>query len=296
MSQKQSSSCWVCGSVGATLVKHNNSRQLSADDFRITDAKYGVTEDIYQCRECGFLYCPEMPDLLHYYEKMEDAEYESTREQRAMQLRRLLAGASPSAAGKRLLDVGAGSGILIEEAIELGYEAIGVEPSIYLANAAKKRGLPVIVGSFPSDAITGKFDVITLIDIIEHVDNPREILSCVRQLLGQNGTCLIVTPDVSSLAARLLGWRWWHFRLAHVGYFNKRTLTLLLKQSGLQIDAIRRPGWFFPADYLFSRAMSYLPAFARISPPKFLKKVVVPLNLGDSLMLVCKAVPDSHTQ
>ncbi len=291
MNRTPENRCWVCGHDGGRQVKAGSRRQPSADDFRITDASYGVTADIFQCDACGFLYCPRLHNPLDHYASMEDSEYEATRQQRALQFARLLSKIPAVAPGKRLLDIGAGSGILVEEARKRGCEAIGIEPSVYLASAARQRDLPVIEGSFPNDAIAGQFDVITLIDVIEHVDNPLEILNSARQLLAPDGVCVLVTPDVGSVAARLLGWRWWHFRVAHIGYFNERTLALLLRNGGLQSIASWRPGWFFPADYLATRAIGYLPKRLRFSPPVWFGKVVVPLNLRDSLLHVCKALP-----
>lgn len=294
MNETLTKGCWVCGHEGSRQVKTGSRLQPSADDFRITDASYGATADIFQCTACGFLYCPHLHNPLDHYASMEDREYEATRQQRALQFAKLLARIPAVAAGKRLLDIGAGSGILIEEAIKLGCDTIGVEPSTYLADAAKQRGLPVITGSFPNAAIEGPFDVITLIDVIEHVDNPLEILDSARRLLAPDGVCVLVTPDLGSLAARILGWHWWHFRVAHIGYFNERTLALLLGNCGLVSIASWRPGWFFPADYLATRAIGYLPKPLRFSPPAWLGKLVVPLNLHDSLLHICKAMPGAR--
>ena len=76
-----------------------------------------------------------------------------------------------------LLDVGAGSGILVEEALAFGFAARGVEPSNPLQATAAQRGLPVTRGVLPPlpEFSRGHGDeVVTLIDVIEHVPNPVE--------------------------------------------------------------------------------------------------------------------------
>ncbi len=285
--------CWVCGSTHTQKVKPANYQSIDAKDFRITDAQYGVTADVYRCFECDFLFCPEMGDLLSFYAQMDDVEYQNTRTQRALQMRYLLRQAeialshNESPENLRLLDVGAGSGIMVEEAIKSGFEAVGLEPSQSLCSAAQEMQLPVINECFPSAQVTSQFDVITLVDIIEHVDNPKALLLQVQQQLKEGGVCLLVTPDVKSVVARVLGWRWWHFRVAHVGYFSRVNMQRLLEDCGLSVRVFRRPGWYFPADYLFERAMQYLPKAIRFSAPRFLKRFTVPLNLGDSLMFIC---------
>ena len=64
----------------------------------------------------------------------------------------------------------------------------------------------------------------TLVDVIEHVADPLALLRGARDYVAPGGLVLLVTPDVDSVAARLFGKRWWHLRLAHVGYFNRRSL------------------------------------------------------------------------
>jgi hypothetical protein len=85
-----------------------------------------------------------------------------------------------------------------------------------------------------------------------------------------------------------MGQRWWHYRLAHIGYFNVTTLRRLLEDSGFDIIAIHRPSWYFPASYLVQRLMQYLPAFMRASPPAWLDRITIPLNLFDSLLVICR--------
>lgn len=149
---------------------------------------------------------------------------------------------------------------------------------------AKKYGLPVYLGTFPHPELTGQYDVVTLIDVIEHVSNPVNLLSDICNAISDNGIVVVVTPDVGSLMARILGWKWWHFRIAHIGYFNKKTLGMALDKAGFQLIRMARPTWYFTANYLFERASKYLPSFLRIPAPCFLRKIVIPLNLGDSLL------------
>jgi hypothetical protein len=70
--------------------------------------------------------------------------------------------------------------------------------------------------------------------------------------------CWRSSPDVESLTARLLRERWWHFRLAHVGYFSEATLTQAAN-AGLRVVSRRRPKWFLPVGYLAERGWAYLP-------------------------------------
>jgi len=214
---------------------------------------------------------------------MTDPNYEQTREERALQSRKLLEKLSPIMPTGRLLDVGASSGILIEEALKMGYQAEGIEPSDWLVDQAKRRNLPVHHGILPHPSVNGPFDIATLVDVLEHVSDPMGLLRETKKLLSPKGIIFVVTPNVSSLAARLFGKRWWHFRIAHIGYFNKSNLDYALSQAGFTKKKVFHPSWYFPADYLIQRLNVYLPGFSKIKFPSFVNKMTIPLNLFDSI-------------
>lgn len=279
--------CWVCGSASMGFFKASDVEgKLTSQSFAITDSDYGHTGELYKCRECGFLQCTDIRNALSFYEELEDEEYEAGRAERALQARKLLELVAREKPSGRLVDIGAGSGILVEQAIARGYLAEGVEPSRWLQEQATSRGLPVHVGEFPHEAIETGIDVVMLVDVIEHVSNPVSILRRMRECMADNGIGLVVTPDVGSLAARFLGTRWWHFRFAHIGYFDKKTLLCALKRAGLEPIRIGRPKWYFPVDYLLERVNHYLPSFLRLPAAPFLNNIVIPLNLRDSLYVL----------
>jgi SAM-dependent methyltransferase len=285
---RKNSKCWICGSHKLALVKPPNcSATLNSNSFSITDSHYGVTAGIYECGSCGFLQCSELAHVLPFYEGLVDADYEAGRRERTLQAHKILRLVRKLRPGGRLLDIGAGSGMLVEQAMQMGYAAEGIEPSRWLYEMAVRRRLPVHLGVFPNSALGGRFDVITLIDVIEHVSNPVELLRHIAEALDGGGVAVIVTPDVRSLAARILGWKWWHFRVAHICYFSRRTLMLALDRAGLRPILVRRSAWFFTADYLWVRTHRYLPKVLRFPPPRFLARMVVPVNLRDSWLVAC---------
>jgi SAM-dependent methyltransferase len=237
-------------------------------DFKVTDAHYGRTGRIVRCMTCDFLFADPLPtDLLGAYADLQDEEYEADAAARARNFLPILAHVRAlRPAARSLLDVGAGTGILCEAARTLGFEPTGVEPSRWAVETARRvRALDLLQGSVPHPALAGRrFDVVTLIDVIEHVEDPLALLVAARAALGAGGIVVIVTPDVASLAARLLGHRWWHFRLAHVGYFSARTMRAALVRTGLQLEHVEFYRWCFPISYLVERLGEYVPtAWAR---------------------------------
>jgi SAM-dependent methyltransferase len=292
----QDFACRACAAL--SLVKRRESQivsNLTSQNFAITDSNYGVTGAIYKCPGCGLLQCPEIGNVLPFYQALRDTEYATSRPERCAQAADIVKCVLNVAEGSgrnrpRLLDIGAGSGVLVEAATHAGLEATGIEPSTWLVNIGRQRGLKIIEGTFPHVEAGAGYDVVTLIDVIEHVVDPLELLLSSREVLRPGGKCVVVTPDVSSLVARVLGFKWWHYRIAHISYFDRRNLTLLLARAGFRVCGASRPGWYFSYAYLRQRLAHYLPLW--VIPPAVgpLRNLVLPLNLRDSLLLVCERV------
>lgn len=280
----EAATCWICGGQSWRPFKESTlNGQISSDDFKITDARYGHTGRIDQCTSCGFKQVTDVDSVLKFYESLEDSAYDQGREQRGLQARKILEAVQRHKPGGRLLDVGAASGILLEQAAKLGYEGEGVEPSRSLAKSAQDAGLKVHLGTFPHPAVTGSFDVITLIDVIEHVPCPIPLLKNIAAQLKPDSIGVLTTPDVESFVARRLGPRWWHFRVAHIGYFSRKTMQRALDAAGLEIVEMTCPAWYFTHDYACERAMVYFPKALRFRAPAFLRERTIKVNFRDSM-------------
>jgi len=279
--------CALCGATNLKLARRGDlTTGITSENFSVTDCNYGKTADIFKCLECGFMQCCIEFDPLLFYEELEDKSYETGRNERALQMRNILRLIRKYRPHGRLLDIGAASGILVEEALMLGYEAEGIEPSRAFWETARKQNLPVHLGAFPHPDADRHYDVVTLIDILEHVPEPVKMLKDVSGLIGRNGIGVVVTPDVESFAARIMGFKWWHFRVAHINYFSRKTLLAALDEAGLRHLIVSRPGWVFSMDYLYTRLMRYFPQILRTRSPGFFKHIIVPLNLLDSMLVI----------
>ena len=233
--------------------------------------------------------CHDVGEVLSFYEQLVDKIYEQGRQERKVMQRNFLKSLKNFQPHGRLLDIGSGSGMLVEEALKMGYQAEGVEPSRYLQMLAQDHKLPVQLGAFPHVKLNPPpYDVITMMDVIEHLHNPMHILSKVKTMLSDTGVGLIATPDVGSFSAKIFGFKWWHYRTAHICYFDLKTLTLALERTGLKPLKVFRPAWHFTLEYLIIRLNRYLSPFIRLPSPKFLGKFAVPLYLRDSLLIIFK--------
>lgn len=298
--------CWVCGAAPPEVRPWRDGiapGALRAEDFRITDARYGTTLPLARCGRCGFVFAPAARalDLAALYAALDDEEYVRTGASRRLQMRALVRRATrlhPTA--RTLLDVGAGAGLLVDEASRAGLAAVGVEPSRRLSAHARASGIGVVTGSLPHAALgAARFDVVMLVDVLEHVADPVALLQRCAERLAPGGILVVVTPDVASAAARALGRRWWHFRIAHVGYFTRETLARVAGRAGLAVAVNGRSAWYLPLGYLVARLGAYLPGPRRSAvgrarrPPRWLDRLTVPLDLRDSLFAALRATPSA---
>ena len=112
--------------------------------------------------------------------------------------------AIPGAAS--MLDIGAGGGALVAAGRRQGLQADGIEPSDMLVEAAKRHfHVSLVHGVLPDVQLPrNAYDLVFLVNVIEHTANPVELLKSAARLLSDAGVMVVVTPDVHSFAARLL--------------------------------------------------------------------------------------------
>lgn len=236
-SKRKDETCRICaGSL--RLARRGSNQQALPEGFVPTCHRPGAHGDLYRCRECGTVQQPSLPrgdELLAVYREMRDNGYlaeEDGRRQTAVRLLDLLGAHVP---GGRLLDIGCGHGLLLDEARRRGYAAHGLELSRVAADHARSTlRLPIREVALEDSILDGeRYDAIVLADVIEHLEDPVGALDRCTQLLAPGGALVIVTPDPSSLTARLAGGRWWGYLPSHVCLLPRVTLRELVGATGL---------------------------------------------------------------
>jgi SAM-dependent methyltransferase len=231
--------CRIC-SGALDLLYAGSVSGPRAEGFSPTCHRTGEHGDLFRCRECGTVQQPSLPggvELHDLYRSMEDDAYLAEEEGRRITARGLLDLIGRYVPAGRLLEVGCGHGLLLDEARRRGYEASGVELSASAAGYARDV-LGLDVREEPLEAIDGgeRYAAIVMADVIEHLEDPLEALDRCRDLLAPGGVLCIVTPDPSSATARLAGSRWWGYLPAHTYLLPRLTLRELLGVRGLVVS------------------------------------------------------------
>jgi 2-polyprenyl-3-methyl-5-hydroxy-6-metoxy-1,4-benzoquinol methylase len=234
--------CRIC-SGDLSLRIRGRGAPLTAAAFSPSAHSTGGHGDLLECIECGAVQQPVLPAgaALHdLYREMTDDAYLGEEAGRRATGARLLDLIGRFVPGGRLLDVGSGPGLLLDEARRRGYETLGLELSRASASHARDAlGLDVRELALEDFADAGEapgFDVVVLADVIEHLDDPVDGIARCARLLRPGGVLCVVTPDPSSATARVAGRRWWGFVPAHTCLLPRATLRELLAATGLVVS------------------------------------------------------------
>lgn len=142
----------------------------------------------------------------------------------------------------RLLDVGCGSGMLLEAVRRRGFAVTGIDVSPDAARAAEEaHGIPVRVGALESMAFeTGSFDIVTMFHTIEHVADPRNTLAEACRVLQPDGRLILQAPNIRSWQSRLLGSRWHGLDIPrHTIDYSPNAIRRLLEACGFRMERAR---------------------------------------------------------
>ena len=134
----------------------------------------------------------------------------------------------------KILDIGCGTGYLLKE-LNKYTTAYGVDKSKISLSFCRQRGLKNIwqVDIEKRSFTKNKFDVVTALDVIEHIKDDRQALKNIANCLQDDGILIIFTPAFPSL------WSYWDEVAGHYRRYHQNSLKSLLQESGFEIKYLR---------------------------------------------------------
>jgi cyclopropane fatty-acyl-phospholipid synthase-like methyltransferase len=194
-------------------------------------------------------------------------------------------------AGKRLLDVGAGSGKWVRFLRSRGVDARGIDPSraLYDRFLAGDPSFACATLDQLQAADAGAFDVITAFDVIEHVANPCEFLCGISALLAPGGVFFASTPDVDSLTARAFGRRWHFYYAYHLSYLGPHTIQRAASPCGLRVVDVHHRGRRRSVAYMIRYAAELIFGLGAPGWARWFDGWYLPVNLFDTMYVVFAA-------
>lgn len=146
----------------------------------------------------------------------------------------------PAITGKRLLEVGCGTGYVLRELAALGFRVTGLDMHGDGITYAKKRvpSATFIIGDLFGYKPAKKFDAIGIFDVIEHISDDIKALGKCRSLLNPGGMLFVTVPARAEL------WSVYDTISGHKRRYTKASLTRALEKSGYTVRFVGYLGFF----------------------------------------------------
>ena len=218
------------------------------------DFEYKTSADTFlamRCATCGLVYLNPRPSVSEF-EKIYPENYHAFdfsekdfglvyKIRSRLEAKRLLSWCKNLPDDARILDVGCGDGFhlnLLRKYGKNGWTLEGVDVDRRAAEMAEKSGLRVHLGSLENlNLPENAYDLAFMIQTIEHVENPFEILLSVKSILRSSGKLVVVTDNTDSLDFRIFKSAYWggyHFP-RHWNLFNRNSLATLAEKAGFEV-------------------------------------------------------------
>jgi 2-polyprenyl-3-methyl-5-hydroxy-6-metoxy-1,4-benzoquinol methylase len=236
------------------------------------------SNNVYTCFSCGVKFVfppPKARQLKRYYRKgyfegdkggacgyKDYVSLESNLKTEAVLKLRLIQKMIKSG---NLLDIGAGTGVFVEEARKKGFSVSANDISSFVTEALKERKIKCFLGPVNKKILPkGTFDIITAWDVVEHVFKINEMVEAMNWTLRRGGFLFLTTPDTESLDAKIMGKKWYGYKKIpeHLLFFNRKSITNLLERWNFEVIKIKRWGFYRDLNFMVEKLAGYDKSFS----------------------------------
>lgn len=228
--------CPSCNSENTNLVYKTKDYFLTQDDF-----------DIYNCKDCKITFTSPFPNnLSKYYETTEYLSHDTENNGilgkvynylRNINIRNKYNIVTKYINKGSILDIGSGTGELLNYFKNNNWQTQGVEPSEKARQyAISKHNLNIVDEPELTRLTKSSYDVISMWHVLEHVPDINKRIVNISQLLKKNGVIIIAVPNINSPDSQYYKEHWAALDVPrHLYHFSKESMKILLEQHKFQI-------------------------------------------------------------
>lgn len=218
------------GAVGASTADAGRVGQCTSCGVRRLEERWCRDESIYADAAYRAL-IGERASAKDFHEKHDAAQFRHL----------VLLGSLLSLRDKVVADVGCGGGSLLDMASGMASACVGVEPNREYHGDLSQKGYSAFSScEEAAQEWAGKVDVAVTLNVIEHVSDPVDFLRSIADLLTDDGTIVVGTPNAGDwLLSQLPEYRAFFYRTVHRFYFDATSLQQCARSAGLTVTGVR---------------------------------------------------------
>lgn len=227
--------------------------------FKTDQIKFGVVK----CSSCGLVFLNPQPteiELKKYYpsdygpfqdnfELLKYGPFLKWFKNNFNQLKRSLLGdridkvdLAKKSEKMAYLDFGCGSGTHLQKIKRLNpsWDIYGLDNNDLACVKAQEKGFKIFSGESANNNLpVDFFDYVYMGQVIEHLNDPKAVLSTISKSMKTNGELILLTPNLDSWAARFFKSYWFALETPrHLFFFTPGSISLLLEQTGFKVEKI----------------------------------------------------------
>jgi 2-polyprenyl-3-methyl-5-hydroxy-6-metoxy-1,4-benzoquinol methylase len=258
----------------------NITPYISCIDYTMSEEKFTIVS----CETCDFKFTsprPEDEKLGDYYKSDNYISHTNNKIglfnklyhfARKISINIKLRLIKAEASGKKILDIGSGTGEFLKASESLGYTGIGIEPSeIARKKARKNYNLNISKDTSLYQFETSEFDVITMWHVLEHVTDLNNTIKGLHKIIKKDGKLIIGVPNHNSYDAKFYGkyWAAWDVPI-HLWHFTKKSMEEIMKKHDFKL--VNTKSMIFDSFYVSLLSEEY-----KNGTKKFIKGLMVGL-------------------
>lgn len=194
-----------------------------------------------------------------------------------------------------ILDIGCFDGAFLNFAKKRGWQTFGIE-LMKEAGRSAARNHNVFIGRLEDYSSKKKYDVITAIGLIEHLQEPMQFFKIIKKNLKNGGIVLIQTPNYESILCKILGKYWFCYSAPeHTFYFSRRSLKKIMISLGFHplrfishVKSLRCDYVFYQLQFWGKEIRAFLKPLYNTFP-KCIKHAILPFYGGEMIYIFMKS-------
>jgi 2-polyprenyl-3-methyl-5-hydroxy-6-metoxy-1,4-benzoquinol methylase len=253
---------------------------------------------LYKCTKCNLIFSEYInANLEEAYTAVEDERYIQQIPYKKKNFQLLFSKISPFLnKNHKVLEIGSYYGILGNIIKSHVKDYTGLELSKHAAEYSRKNYNLKVVNERLDKFLTKNilFDVIIMSDVIEHLDNPFNILNLIEKKLESKGIFIFTTMNMDALLPRVMRGKYHWIMPQHKFYFSNSTLKHFLRRGNMNIFKTKNDARLISVEYLLFKLCVLIPKmnfiFKFLLKVDFLKKITVKINLFDLNIYFAKKI------